>query len=652
VTIAATAESTLDAAIAEPRRPVLIQGPSGSGKTSLALAIGELAAERDMYPLVVRPPATAPESGPVAVGAAIAALDGGEFVAHPKRYRDGLTKLRWELHEKSDRVIVIADEPSAWSAGESYFAALAREAVDVFIGDPNWPTVLLDQGASVEPFRRLDVEPLDIEFEHWGALATPAQALAGRAPADRPRNGLELALSSALLAWGHAVPEPPASASRLAEVLADVLARRRAGPRLWALWQRLALARTELPDLVLRDLGLDSLDDLSRDTLRYALLDGGGRLHEAVRVVVEREAPANPLPGADRTDVHRRLFDYHREHSAATTNPTEAAASAAEALFHLGELNEEDLIDTVPILFVDQLNALGRTMSFVHRDHFSAAGIFARAVDLDPANDYSQHYRGFNLDFQGERRHEVSERYENAIAIDPSKPWWHARRVTFLADVGQLRAARAAWDQAQSQAAANNVADFNDLHAWVAGALIHQGELEFADAVLSAVPSWAATDDTTQLRRALSARFEAQDRGTVVPAPRSSERWWQKPPRALSLTDTDGRRLASWIAGRVDSIDEEGVHLRVGVVENAAAPRFGVALIDRERWHASCLDGVDPDSLSPGRFLEIGNYRAETNDDRLAIRLVEPDPHRQPIPPLMPLGRWLRADAFADAAKT
>lgn len=651
MTLTATAETALEAAIQDPRDQVLVQGSSGSGKTTLALAIERVAAERGMVPLLVRPPAGAPESGPIAVGAAIAALGQDDFITRPQRYRDGLVKLRWELHQKKDRIVVIADEPSAWSRGGSYFSGLAREAAGIFVGDPDWPTIILDQSAVAKPLRRLESDPLDIDFSGWGELAPAAEELAALSPPKGPRNALELVLSSALLAWGHALPEPPASASRLAEILVEVLAARRAGPRLWALWQRLALARTELPESVLNDFGLDMLDNLSRDTLRHALLDGGGRLHDAGRLAVEREAPVSPLPNADRDAVHRRLFDYHRIQAATTTDVAEATRNASEALFHIGEIGEEELIDTVPPLFVDQLNALGRTLSFKHRDHFSAAAVFARAIDFDQGNDYAQHYRGFNLDFQGERRHEVSERYENAIAIDPAKPWWHARRITFLADTGKLRAARVAWDQAQSQAAANDAAPFADLHTWVAGALLHQGELNFADDVLSAVPPWAATDNIRQLRRALSARFEAQDRGTVVPAPRSSERWWEQPPRALTLADTEGRRLASWIAGRVEGIDEEGVHLRVAIVEmDAASPRFGRALIDRDRWRTSCLDGADPNTLSPGRFLEIGTYRDEMRGDRLAIRLVEPDPYRQPVPPIMSLNRWLRSGAIADPA--
>ncbi len=651
MTLTATAETVLKAAVEEPLRDVWLQGASGTGKTTLALAIEEAASEQGMTPVLVRPPAGAPESGPIAVGGAIAVLDDGDFAARPRRYLEGLTKLRFELHQNKDRVVVIADEPSAWSRGDAYFSGLAREATGVLLRDHAWPTIVLDQASQPAPLRRLETNPLEIDFSDWGELRDAAEQLSGRLPHQRPRNPLELAISSALLAWGHAVPEIPTSASRLAEILVEVLAARRAGPRLWAVWQRVALARTELPDSVLDELGRERLDALSRDTLRHALLDGGGRLHEAARVTVGSENALGTLSSTERTTAHRRLFEYHREQSATAADAAAATRHGGEALFHLGEIGDEALVDTVPPLFVDQLNALGRTLSLKHGDHFSAAAVFARAIDLDQENGYAQHFRGFNLDFQGERRDEVAERYETAIAIDPSNPWWHARQVTFLADTGKLRAAHTAWDRAQSQAAAIDTAGFAGLHARVAGALLHQGELSFAEEVLSAVPQWVATEETRQLRLALDARFQAQDTGAVVPAPRSSERWWEKPPRALAQIDTDGRHLAGWIAGRVEMVDGEGLHLRVAIVDSdtGAPPRLGHTVIDRERWSASCLDGAAVESLAPGQFVEIGTYTDEENGERLAIRLVTPDPYRQPAPPLMPLDRWLRRDATAFA---
>jgi tetratricopeptide (TPR) repeat protein len=545
-------------------------------------------------------------------------------------------------------VVVIADEPSAWTRGGAYFGSLTDEAEDVFLDHPDWPTVVLDQAAT-KPLLRLSSIPFEPDVTAWGELADAGAAIT---QIHFSRSPLEFGFSAAIFAWGRAVPDPPAAASRLAETLVEVLAERRMGPRLWALWQRLSLARTELSESVLDELGAKDLDPLGADTLKHVLLDPAGRLHDIARVVAERDERPYPITMAERAEVHRILFEHHRE-LAQSDHGSDAGRHAAEALFHIGALGEEALVDTVPVMFVEQLNALGRELSKAHRDHFNAAAIFLRAIQLDSSNDYAQHYRGFNLDFQGEERAEVAERYGNALDIDPSNPWWHARRVTFLADTGELSAARAAWDRAESQASPGSHAEYTDLHSWVAGALLHQGELTFADYVLGGVPAWAETEEITDLRRAVDARILAQDTGTVVPAPRSWGEWWSEGPTMLANRDTEGRLLISWIAGRVDVVDEDGVHLRAGFVESdGRRPDLGDVTIGRERWAASCLDEVGPEELGPGAFLELGNYRSEEGSTRLAIRVVRPDPYRQPKPPIMPLDRWIKHGAAAEPAAT
>jgi tetratricopeptide (TPR) repeat protein len=644
--VAELAAEALGAAIDAPTAPVSIQGSAGTGKTAVGVKIAELARNDGRLPIHLRPPIRAPEAGPIMVSDALGSLGVEQPWGEEGGFGRALLKLRWALGEQREQVIVIADEPSSWVREGGYFSALTGEAITIFLTDTAWPTVVLDQNAH-DPLVRLSSLPFEGDFAGWGELAE-AGATVAETPGPLARNPLEVAFSVALLAWGRALPEAPASASRLAETLVEVLAKRRLGPRVWAVWQRLALARTELPDAVLAQLGASELDPLGADTLKHILLDPAGRLHDIARVIAEREERASPIGDAERAEVNRTLFEYHRDAAAQADSDAEAGRHAAEALFHIGELGEEPLIDTVSVMFVEQLNALGRTLSQQHHDHFNAAAVFRRAIDIDDSNDYAQHYRGFNLDFQGEGRSEVAERYEKALEIDPSNPWWHARKVTFLADTGRLRESRAAWDRAESEASAGTYADYSDLHSWVAGALLHQGELTFADYVLGSVPIWAETDEIADLRRALGARLQAQDVGTVVPAPRSWGRWWTQGPSVLATRDTDGRALVSWIAGRVDSVDETGVHLRAGFVEmDGAKPELGAVTIGRERWEASCLDPVDIDRLRPGRFLELGNYESDENGKRLAIRIVHPDPYRQPTPPIMPLDRWIRSVGVA-----
>lgn len=287
------------------------------------------------------------------------------------------------------------------------------------------------------------------------------------------------------------------------------------------------------------------------------------------------------------------------------------------------------------------------------RDHLRAAAVFLTAIGIDDENDYAQHYRGFNLDFEGERAQEVGERYDLAVSLQPANPRWHARRVTFLADVGRLTAAREAWGEAKSEVAGGIGGDRADLYAWVAGALLHQGELTFADEVLGSVPNGAADTTIERLRLALKARFDAQDVGVVVPAPRSWSEWWKEAPAELAIRDTEGRTLLRWSAARVEVVDEEGVQVRIAIVENAKQPPvFGRTVLTQSRISASFLDNLPDTGLRVGQFIEVGEYEHPEEGRRIAIRLVHPDPHLQPSPPIMRLDRWLKPHVTPQPAAT
>jgi tetratricopeptide (TPR) repeat protein len=648
---AAVAEEALHAAIDRPDASVSLKGTTGSGKTSTAIEIADLARGENRLPLLVRPPASALDAGPISVSVLLGALGAPLAPGKSLRYAEGLARLRQMLYERKDEIVVIADEPSAWVDEDSYFGPLGRSAREVFMADPRWPTIILDQSTPGKAHAVLDSMPSAADFEGWGSLRDAALVVGGLPEASVPKTPLNHKLLAAVVAWGRAVPQRSTSAVEVAETLREVLCERRTGPRLWGVWQKLALARTQLPDSVIGQLGGEKLDELSKDTLYHALLDGAGRLHDVPRSLVAREGLSSPISEKEKLDVHRLLFKHHLEAIREAEMPERIREHAAEALFHGGEAGEEDVGDLVPVTFVEQLNSLGRRLSRDHRDRQRAAAVFLTAIGIDEENDYAQHYRGFNLDFEGERAQEVEERYDAAVNLQPTNPKWHARRVTFLADIGKLKAAREAWSEARNEATGGLRSDQPDLYTWIAGALLHQGELTFADDVLSSVPTGTTDATIEDLRLALKARFSAQDEGTVVPAPRSWRAWWTEGPTQLAARDTQGRELARWSAGRVEVVDDEGVQLRVAVVApGGGPPSLGRTAITPSRMEMSFLDDVPDDGLRVGQFVEVGEYEHPDQGRRIAIRLVRPDPHLQPSPPLMRLDRWRKSNATPQPA--
>lgn len=642
------AEEIVNTAIDQPDRAVSLRGSTGAGKTSTAIELAGLARERNRLPILLSSPTSAPDAGPIMASVALGALDPEPATDRPLRYEEGLARLRQLLYERQDQVVVIADEPSAWIGEGSYFGRLGQSAYDVLVADSKWPTVVLDRSIHGKVDAVLDSMPTSDDLDAWGSLRDAATRVADFPEATAPKTPLDHKFLSALIAWGRVVPDRIPSTVDIAETLREVLSKRRSGPKLWRVWQRLALARTGLPYSLIDQLGADRLDDLSKDTLRHVLLDPGGRLHDVPRSLIYRKDIPNPISSAERLEVHRDLFQHHLEMATASEKVDDVRRHAAEALFHGGEAGEEDVADLISVTFVEQLNSLGRRLSKDHEDRMRAAGVFLTAIGIDEENAYAQHYRGFNLDFEGERAQEVAQRYDIAVGFRPGNPRWHARRVTFFADIGKLKAARKAWDAARTEAAAGVRGDRPDLYTWVGGALLHQGELTFATEVLSAVPAGMKSQAVDDLRLALQARFTAQDMGAVVPAPRSWRTWWSEGPTQLPLKDTQGRTLKRWSAGRVEQVGDEGVQLRIALIVSGSPPQYGRTLLTASRLEASLLDETPSGGLPVGQFIEMGEYEHSEEGRRIAIRLVRPDPHFQPAAPLMRLDRWRKSDGISE----
>jgi tetratricopeptide (TPR) repeat protein len=482
------------------------------------------------------------------------------------------------------------------------------------------------------------------DTSRWGPLASAAAAIADAGGAGALQTPLQQRLAASLVAWGADPALDLAEPHDLALALATRLAQRRDGRRLWVVWQRLALERLEADADILNAVGGSSLDALGDFTLREVLLDGGNRLHDVLRRVAE-ERPVDPdLRGAQRAETHQILFEHHlaKVSELSGADDPAAASHAGEALHHAGELGDESRQDLVSVDLTDQLNALGHRRSTVHGDYAGAAAVFLRAIQVDGDDAYALHHRGHSLDALGENASEVDARYREALARDPSPALWNARWIAFLVDTARIEEARRAW--AQAEAAVPDERDdpewYRELHLPVAASLLNQGELAFAAYVLDGVPDWARNPLYDELDRALEGRLAAQDSGAFVPAPRSGTEWWQQPPARLPARDTAGRVLSSWMASRVEAVDDEGVHLHVARVDMGAGTlRPGLLTISRDTWEARVLDDVTVDELRAGRFIEVGSY--ESADGGATAIAVLPQQRVPRTPASLDPGRWL-----------
>jgi hypothetical protein len=640
---------------------VRLSGRPGAGKSATAARIVHDAADYGWQPLLIHAPSQAPDAGILAVLGIVHRL-GGPDAAHGGW--DAVCKRAADLlHERRGDVILVADEPSRWDAAGGMFARRANEAAQTLWGTgATWPTIICDQprgpGALILP----DTSPADLGGD-WGPLQDGAERLLHEPIAALLTSPLSLRLAVAVAAWGDR-PQS-ADAHRLGMQLAQLLPERRHGPRLWALWQRLALSRTTVPFHDLVALGSDQLSDKAVATARVALLDGAGRLHDVLRTVPEDHAIDPMLAAQQRIDAHERLYDYHHQrfqtHAQASyaNDPDEAGRSAAaaaehatEALHHAGELGDETRLDLISVDLAEQLDALGHLLGIVHKDHEAAITIYERALLADNADAHAIHHLAFHRDALGEQPAEVVVGYARAARIRPGEPQWHARRVAFLADTARMSEARLAWSEAES-ALAEDRGDqriYGDLHLPVAASLLALGELAFCAYVLDGVPDHAQDAVYRDLERLLEGRFAGQDGGAFVPAPRSGRDWWTERPTRLPDRDTEGRTRVAWLAGRVERVHSDGVDLHVARVDRQRGPHgTGLMRLSHDDLAQRLIDDSDPSTWTDGRFVEIGSYRHPERGDRTGIVLLDTEPVSLPIDTLPP-DRWRQQRMLAIAA--
>ena len=266
-------------------------------------------------------------------------------------------------------------------------------------------------------------------------------------------------------------------------------------------------------------------------------------------------------------------------------------------------------------------------------------------------DDYGHHYLAFNLDVLGKKPQRVEEHYLRAIELDELNVWWRSRWINFLITRGRISDAQAAWNAATDVLGLpDQIADprvYESLHLWVARLLVHRGQIEFAEKVLQGIPGVVFQEHPglRAIRRRLCFLVEAAHRRVVFPMTIPPERWWRGPHLCAQQTEA-GKTLRRWLAGRIQEIDDDGVHLVVAEApaEQAGPPRFlsmSFSFADFDR----CSRDESASRLKAGRFVELGVY----GDEEILIIRVHRAEHweDQDLPPLFPDPmRYLRGDGW------
>lgn len=660
-----------------------VDGAATVGKSALLRLLAESLRAKGLVPIVVAPPAQALDAGPLALTEIGAGMkDAGLLNGQTEVLREGerplgdkLDQVRRWITEAQDDVVLLCDEPTAWpdrSEQSGHFAEHARVVIHELVRDIACRRVVTGDAPDAmrfqEVFRLREAsEPGTFlgDPEAWGSLAASAEHLAYTLDEHHLRTftPLQLRLLVAHVSVTSAEEVSrwlPTHRSRreIALRLLTTLAERPALHDLHTAWKRLAQVRRPFSEELLTEV-VGRLSPRSDELLRRCILYRGGDayvLHETLRrdafkvmTQEEREAADGELEllAGHYTRV-RRAEDDRRSGT--------GLLAAMEGFYYAARAGSRDLLADGPF-FVDQLDLLGKTLSYDLRDYGGAAEVFAQAVALDSNDDYAHHYLAYNLDRAGRDPDRVEQHYRRAIELNGRHPWWRARLVSYLIVRGRTTDARTEWDSAIDEL---SIADreesasfYETLHGWVAGGLLRRGQLDFAEEVLSDVPhrSRAESSMITALVRRLRSLQQAERHGAFVPAQYLTHDWWRRGPFLLArrVGDDDRLLLRRWLAGRIDAIDEDTVELRVRDIALGAdePPRAATLRMDREKFDTLSRDWPSSD-LTPGRFVEIGLYSDDDGQDsRRLVRVhAEREWRDETLPAMLASGSryWLASD--------
>jgi tetratricopeptide (TPR) repeat protein len=641
-----------------------VGGRQTSGKTSCLHEIADRLSDTNLVPVFLSPPSRQRDSGPAAlidlgVGLRAAESLNGElqdWVESRAPWAERIAGVQTWLVDRAESLVLLCDEPLSWEAGTDetgFFSGRAEDAARLFVEQTTCRRVVagsLPQNVVARDRVRLTAGVPDLQWlrdgDEWGALADVAGELADRAAQLGSFTALEIRLliAEAVLFGLDAVDamlEEPVERRRIAQEFASKCSERTELRPLWSAWLFLSELRRPFEERLLGVVGSNDIPEKQSEVLRHCLLFGNGtlRLHNVLRTEARKWRREHRDEEHELPAIARRLFGYYHDEfeSRSAADDPSALVSSVEA-FHFASISgESQLIEQATPYFTEQLDALGWSLSYIHRRFNEAADVFRAALDWDETDDYAHHYLAFNLDRVARDPREIEEHYLRALEINPNRVWWHSRLITFLVHRGRMGDAHVRWDDAQVALGVDSRDGdsflFETLHVWVAKALLDRAELAFTREVLRDIPATVRGEipGLREMFQRLTRLEEAAEFGAFMPADRLKPRWWERRPELLQDRLGTGEQLMSWLAARIEGLDEQGVHFHAAVIERgdtADAPRTARTTLRRDEFNRLCRDGELADLIEPGWFAEIGIYahpEAPEEGAHTLIRLHEPE---------------------------
>ena len=426
---------------------------------------------------------------------------------------------------------------------------------------------------------------------------------------------------------------------------------------------KLALARTHLEKAVLNELMAD-LPEPKRALIEICFLDrtsDRAGLHPLVRdevlwrdFLAGREEKKKPwrLPRGRRMAVHDRLaLEYEIESDTDLRDPLECLhhEMLGERFHHLDpaarlKFVEELLKSPGRLKFVEQLDEIGRSLSYRNHDHRSAVNVFRLAVQLEPEHAYAHHYLAYNLDWLAEETEDLEFHYREAIRLQPTHPWYWSRWISYLATRGRYRQAKITWREALDELSISEDGSpdwiFLSLHQWVARWLLHWAQLDFAENVLLAIPRDLTEKELgiKALWSLLKALRTAERGDSVFPLSVPPSEWRSPTPHTDLPRWFHDAQLHVWVPARVEAIDQEdGVAFllaaKLPATQKDVFSYFEIDLRLEQIEAAAC--NFTWDDLREGSFVELAYYGEDKEPKRIAMHRETAwhDPNLVPLYP-------------------
>ena len=649
-----------------------VHGPSSAGKSTLLRELAPRLSGRGVVPVLVTPPPGQLDTGGVALvefGAALrrAGLIDTAFeaaITAQKGWTEKVEHVRGWLEDANvrERVVLLCDEPNSWPAARGDEIPLgehARELAGLLV-DARCRRVVAgrlehSRATRIRLTLRSDAGWLADE-DLWGVELAPAAERARKTLGTslEERSPLDVRLLVALAARGDVSGYADMWRRGLATDLWAKLGHNEMGRKTQRVWARLALLRMPFHERLLTLAKVGELDALHRAIVERCLLFRQGEqlvMHEMLRVDARQGNALDPNAARTAHEAFAGAYTERFTDAAATTDVGASLREEMEAYHHATCAGD---VGTRRAFFSDQLDALGRALSRKavgwprnprppQASVTPAITVFTEALRWDDDDDYAHHYLAYNRDLVAEPPQETEVHFRRAIELAPGRVWWRARFITFLITLARYGAARQEWDAARDALGlpdAGAPSLYEDLHVWVARLLIHRGQTEFAQTVLSDVPPEVLEEHAgiRAMHARLRALVEARERGAFAPGRYlDGPDWWHKGPFLIPPRLLDGRARQAWMAGRVDEVHDKVLELRVArITRGATAPEIGALSLEFSRFDRMCLDGEAAD-LAAGRFVELGKYAKAGKKAELVARVHPAGAwDTRDLPPLFP----------------